>query len=186
MSTGLTLTAGEFDRMVHCGAFNHLDRKVELIRGELREMNPAGPLHDDLIMYLNGWSVRSTSPEKTSVTAQTGLDLASLHSRPEPDLLWVRAGRYQERHPTADDVQLAIEVSHSSLEYDLLEKSELYAEAGIVEYWLVDANSSCVHVFRKPAGKVYTDRSIVNRGETLSPITSPEAVLDIADLFPVN
>jgi len=31
------------------GAFDHLNRKIELIYGEIREMNPAGPVHDDLI-----------------------------------------------------------------------------------------------------------------------------------------
>ena len=61
MSTALHLTTDEFDRMVHCGAFDHLCRKIELIRGELREMNPAGPRHDDLITYLTylmNWSVK--------------------------------------------------------------------------------------------------------------------------------
>ena len=52
MSTGLHLKAQEFDRMVERGAFDHLNRKIELIRGELREINPAGRLHDDLITYL--------------------------------------------------------------------------------------------------------------------------------------
>ena len=132
MSTELHLTAEEFDRMVECGAFDHLNRKIELIRGELREMNPAGPLHDDLIMYLNNWSARSTSPELFMVTSQTGLDLVTLDSRPEPDLLWVRAARYHQRHPSASDVKLAIEVSDSSLQTDLREKATLYAEAGII------------------------------------------------------
>lgn len=61
MSTTLHLTIDEFDRMVLCGAFDHLRRKIELIRGELREMNPAGPLHDDLITYLTNWSVLAAS-----------------------------------------------------------------------------------------------------------------------------
>jgi hypothetical protein len=56
VSTGLHLTAAEFDRMVECGAFDHLNRKIELIRGEIRETNPAGPIHDDLISYLLDWS----------------------------------------------------------------------------------------------------------------------------------
>ena len=183
MSTGLRLTVSEFDRMVARGAFDHLHRNIELIRGELREMNPAGPLHDDLITYLNGWSGRSTSPDEISVTAQTGLDLEELDSRPEPDLMWVRAARYRERHPRASDVQLAIEVSHSSLQTDLREKAELYAEAGIVEYWIVDPSASCVHVYRRPQGKEYTDRYLANRGETLSPLAEPGAILDITELF---
>jgi Uma2 family endonuclease len=126
--------------MVQLGAFDHLKRKVELIRGELQEMNPAGPLHDDLVTYLTNWSARSTSPKTTMVTSQTGLDLAELDSRPEPDLMWLRAKRYRGRHPSAKDVLLAIEVSYSNLHSDSTQKADLYAEAGIDEYWIVDAN----------------------------------------------
>ncbi len=183
MSTGLHLTSDEFDRMVQCGAFDHLNRKIELIRGELREMNPAGPLHDDLILYLNSWSARSTDPKEVSITAQTGLNLAELDSRPEPDVLWVKAKRYRERHPGGNDVILAIEVSHSSLQNDLRTKSALYAEAGIVEYWIVDAADSCVHVCRHPQDGHYTDRAVVRPGEKLSPLATAEAVLDLADVF---
>jgi Uma2 family endonuclease len=182
MSTGLHLTAAEFDRMVERGAFDHLSRKIELIRGELREMNPAGPLHDGLIIYLTNWSARSI-PDSILVTSQTGLNLAELDSRPEPDLLWVRAADYRRRHPSAADVKLAIEVSDSSLNSDLREKAELYAEAGVVEYWIVDTNQACVHLFRDPQGAQYSDRSIANRGDKISPLASGNAVLDISDLF---
>ncbi len=99
--------------MVKVGAFDRLDRKVELIRGELVEKCPAGPFHDDLITYLNNWSVRNADPKLTLVTSQTGLDLPESQSRPEPDLMWIRAARYREHHPRAVDVQLAIEVAHS-------------------------------------------------------------------------
>lgn len=103
------ITASEYSRMVDCGAFDHLDRRVELFRGEIREMNPAGPVHNDYIAYLNHWSVRNTTDDKIRVLVQLDLDLGDLDSRPEPDLLWVQAGRYLNRHPTAADVRLAIE-----------------------------------------------------------------------------
>lgn len=183
MSTGLHLTADEFDQMVERGAFDHLNRKIELIRGELREMKPAGPLHDGLMIYLNNWSLLAASGASILVSSQTGLNLAELESRPEPDLLWVRADDYRKRHPTATDVRLAIEVSDSSLESDLREKAELYAEAGIVEYWIVDTNAACVHVFRNPQGAQYTDRSVYKRGDTLSPLALESAVLDVSELF---
>ena len=179
----LLLTIDEFDRMVERGAFDHLDRKVELIRGELFQMNPAGPLHDDLVDYLTNWSVRSTPPGEFNIRAQTSLDLADLESRPEPDLMWINAGRYRDRHPSASDVRLAIEVAYSSLQVDMNEKAELYAEAGIVEYWIVDAVSSCVHVFREPDGSVFKYRDIANRGDMLSPLAYADAKLDVADLF---
>lgn len=183
MSTGLNLTAEEFDQMVQRGAFDHLNRKIELIRGELREMNPAGPLHDDLITYLTNWSARSTAHSAIVVTSQTGLNLDELASRPEPDLMWLRAKRYRGRHPAASDVLLAIEVADSSLRSDLREKAELYAEAGIVEYWIVDANDQCVHVFRSPTQREYADRSIATTGESLSPLHAPEISLDVYELF---
>jgi hypothetical protein len=44
MSTSLNLTIDQYVRMVERGAFDHLNRKIELIRGEIREMNPAGLL----------------------------------------------------------------------------------------------------------------------------------------------
>ncbi len=183
MSTGLRLTTNEYGRMVERGAFDFLNRKIELIRGELVEMNPAGPVHDDLIMYLNDWSVRATSRETIRVAVQTGLQLAELESRPEPDLCWIRAGRYRDQHPTAVDVKLAIEVSDSSLQSDLIEKAALYAEAKIVEYWIVDSRASCVHVFRTPQDGRYHDRRVATVGELLSPLESCDNPLDLADLF---
>ncbi len=183
MSTTLHLTADEYDQMVERGAFDHLQRKIELIRGELREMNPAGPVQDDLIVYLTNWSARSTSPATISVTSQTGLDLAELCSRPEPNLMWLSARRYRGRHPSAADVLLAVEVSYSSLATDFREKAELYAEAGITEYWIVDAKTQCVHVFRNPQGTNYIDRSIVGVDDTLSPLQTPDISLDLRDLF---
>ena len=183
MSTGLQLTTEEYGRMVDCGAFNHLDRRIELIRGEIREMNPAGPVHNDFITYLTNWSVRTTSEASVRVAVQIEVDLAEQRSRPEPDLLWIRAGRYLDRHPVAADVKLAIEVSDSSLQSDLIEKASLYAEAVIVEYWIVDVQSRCIHVFRSPQDGAYTDRSVAKPDELLSPMEPCTRPLDLGDLF---
>ena len=183
MSIGLHLTVDEFDQMVDRGAFDHLNRRIELIRGELFEIDPSGPLHDDLIMYLTSWSARATAPQEISVTSQTGLRLEQSNSRPEPDLMWVRAARYRTAHPAASDVKLAIEVAWSSLSFDLITKAELYAAAGIMEYWVVDSEAECVHVFRNPQESAYADRCVANRGDTLSPLAEPAAILSIDDLF---
>lgn len=181
--TKLTLTYDEFAQMVECGAFDHLERKIELIRGEIRQMNPAGPLHDGLIVYLNSWSGRVIDHENLQVTSQTGLNLTELESRPEPDLMWLRKASYLADHPSAADVQLAIEVSNSSLKTDLNQKAELYAEAEIGEYWIVDAVASCIHVFLEPEANGYTKRRIVNCGDKLSPQCQPDVELNVSDLF---
>ncbi len=183
MSTALHLTVAEYDRMVSRGAFDQLDRKIELIRGELREMNPAGPIHVDLVNYLTQWSFRSTDLDNIWVSVQNTMDLAEQISRPEPDLLWIRAGRYRDRLPAAADTLLAIEVGYSSLKFDLGEKAQLYAEAQIAEYWIVDAEGECVHQFRAPVAGQYTDRSVAQRGQTISPLCCPKAVLDLEEMF---
>jgi Uma2 family endonuclease len=186
MIDSLHLTLSEYDAMVRCGAFDELGRNIELLRGELVEMNPAGPVHDDFITYLNDWSATHRDPQKTRLTAQTGLDLPELNSRPEPDIFWVKAKRYREHHPRADDVQLAIEVADTSLAKDLEVKRLLYAEARIVEYWIVDCRSNCIHVFRNPNGTDYQTRFVVTARDTLSPLIAPNAKLDLQDLFEGN
>lgn len=183
MTTTLHLSLAEYDSMVRVGAFDRITRKVELIRGELMEMNPAGPIHDDLISFLNSWSAQHFDPVQTIITSQTGLDLPESQSRPEPDLMWLRAARYRDAHPRSSDVQLAIEVSYSSLAYDLETKRRLYAESSIVEYWIVDAQTQCIHVHRHPAQGDYTERSVSTLTDTLSPLIQPTAHLDLNDLF---
>lgn len=98
MSSTLHLTVDEYDRMVAYGAFDHLNRKIELMRGEICEMNPTGPVQDDFINYLLNWSIRETSHQAVQVTAQTGLDLAELESRLEPDCFGLK------RAVTATDI----------------------------------------------------------------------------------
>ncbi len=183
MIQSLHLSLAEYDQMVLRGAFDMLDRKIELIRGELIEMNPAGPLHDDLITYLTDWSADHRDRTQTVITSQTGLNLPEQISRPEPDLMWLRKDRYRQSHPTASDVQLAIEVAYTNLAYDLEQKRLLYAAAGIIEYWIVDADASCIHVHRDPQDGDYQTRSVSQPPQTLSPCVCPTAVLDLADLF---
>jgi len=179
----LHLSLAEYDAMVRKGAFDDLNRRVELIRGEVVEMNPAGPLHDDYITYLTTWSARASLASITMITSQTGIDMPEVQSRPEPDVFWVRRARYRDGHPQAADVQLAIEVADSSLEKDLEIKRHLYAEVGIVEYWIVDCQNRCVHVFRDPEGTDYRTHRIASGSETISPLVAPDAHLDLHDLF---
>ncbi len=56
MSAALQLSWEEYDRMIAAGAFVCMDRPIELIRGEVRQTNPAGPVLGELITYLIDWS----------------------------------------------------------------------------------------------------------------------------------
>ena len=183
MSILLKLSIDEYDRMIARGAFDGLDKRIELIYGELREMNPAGPVHEDIISYLTRWSVESTSDRQVSVRVQCGLGIPELESVPEPDIAWIRHGRYRQRRPEPADVLLLIEVADSSLTYDLHEKLQMYSIAGVKEYWVVNVPAECVEVHRNPTKKGYRKKEIFHAGASISPAEAPHASLDLAKLF---
>jgi Uma2 family endonuclease len=179
------LSGAEFDAMVDRGAFDCIEgKKVELIRGELRFMNPAGPIHDDYIDYLTRWSHNSTTRETANIRIQCGFVCDD--NRPEPDILWLQPRRYGRTRPTARDVMLLIEVSDSSLSSDLQEKADIYAEAGVQEYWVVDIPSSRIHVLSKSDSKSYRKIEIAVALQFVSPACLPTAKLDLTDLFSVT
>lgn len=183
MSTALRLTVAQYDRMVEQGAFDDLQQKIELIRGEMQAMNPSGPRHDGVIERLTDWSTASVNRKKTSVRVQSGLSLPEFASRPEPDLLWVVKKNYLLAHPTASDVLLVIEVSVSSLARDRDEKALLYAEAGIAEYWIVNATDESIHVFRDPSPTGYQSLQTFTCDDQLSPQCECHSKLNIDHLF---
>ncbi|MFZ4082118.1 MAG: Uma2 family endonuclease [Pirellula sp.] len=179
------LTGREFDAMVDRGVFDCIGgKKLELIRGELRFMNPASPVHDDYIDYLNRWSHSWTTQETANIRVQSGLICDD--NRPEPDILWLKPRRYGRNRPTAADVLLLIEVSDTSLASDLQEKADMYAQAGVHEYWVVDVPSCRIHVLSNSDGKTFRKIQIAIAPTLLSPECAPTAKLDLADLFSVT
>ncbi len=185
MSVANRLTGAEFDSMVERGAFDAIGpRKIELIRGELRFMNPAGPIHNDYIVYLTRWSTDNTTAKEASISVQCGFVCDD--NRPEPDVLWLKPRRYGRTRPTASDVLLLIEVSDSSLAADLQEKADLYAESGVAEYWVVDIPGSRIHVMSQSDGKCYRSIEIVVPPNPLAPKCRPRAILNTAELFEVT
>ncbi|MFM7930073.1 MAG: Uma2 family endonuclease, partial [Pirellula sp.] len=83
MSTIAKLSGNDFDRMVSRGAFVDIEPiKVELIYGELRFMNPAGPVHEGQIEYLTNWSYANTDRQEVSIRVQSSINCGD--HRPEP------------------------------------------------------------------------------------------------------
>lgn len=173
MSTIARLTVAEYDRMLRAGVFDQ-GRRVEFIEGEIREMTPMGPEHETAIDQLTRWSFRSVGDESILIRIQQSLDLGSAGSVPQPDLAWVRNGNYLNARPAARDVLLLVEVANASRAYDLGEKANLYAAAGIRDYWVVDCVNRCIVVHREPGPSGYSDVKSFSVDQPVSPLSHPE------------
>ena len=131
-------------------------------------MVPIGPPHEDVVDRLAAWSFRNVSAEQVRVRIQESIGIPSLGTAPEPDVVWVVQNDYSRQRPTAAAVLLLVEVAGSSLKYDTGEKAEIYAEAGIEDYWVVDLNGQVIEVHRTPDAARQRYRSL----RTIAPTKS--------------
>jgi Uma2 family endonuclease len=107
-------------------------------------------------------------------------------TEPEPDLAVLRRRAmppYKESEPATEDVLLLIEVGDTSLTYDRGTKLRLYAEAGIPEYWVVDASAEVVEIHRGPAPGGYGETRRLTGGATVSPQAFADMTLPLTEIF---
>ncbi len=182
MSSTALISLPQYERMVESGAFaGEFHQRVELIRGEIRQMNPIGHPHTAVVDFLNAWSFRSSDLEKL-VRIQETIRLPDCGSAPEPDVVWAIEKDYTN-HPLGSDVLLLAEVADTSLRSDCGEKAVLYAESGIPEYWVADIEGRKLIVHREPSSDGYRDtRELTGDGE-VRPLCDPKARLRVGDLF---
>lgn len=184
MSVGLRISFDEYEQMVAGGAFDALrDRRIELIYGELREMTPPGPTHSEVVSRLTDWSTEPEVKRIAKARIQDPIASPELDSSPQPDVAWVVKRSYGDRHPLPSEVLLLIEVADSSLDEDCGEMAELYAAAGIQDYWVVDLQNRVVHVFRKPLANLYAQRTQARLGDEIRPLAHPQYPLSVSDLL---
>jgi Uma2 family endonuclease len=189
VSTIARLTLADYDRMIQAGVFDQgRRRRLEFIRGEIREMTPIGPQHEVIVDRLTEWSLRDLPEGKVWVRVQNSIGLPGLESAPEPDLAWVRRRDYSSGRPTAEDVLLVIEVAETSLEYDTGEKAELYAAAGTADYWVVDVSARAIevrrdHLRRCPVGGRYRGLKTHLGDDEVRPLALPDVALRPSTLF---
>lgn len=171
MPVPLRFTVDQFDRMVAAGLLPEEEgRRLLLYRGEIQNMTPPNPPHDDVISQLTEWAFRS-QPEVAvpyQVRVQLSMDLRDQSSVLSPDLLLVRPQSYARRRPVADDTYLLVEAADSSLAHDLGDKLGLYAEAGVREYWVVDIPHRSVMVHTDPADGRYRTAQTFDEHQTVA------------------
>jgi Uma2 family endonuclease len=174
------LTVHDYYRMAEVGLLRPDDR-TELIEGEIVDMPPISSEHASVVTLLTRRLLRAADD---SVEVRVRLPVRFMpRSEPQSDFALVKrkADAYRSGHPTAKDVLLLIEVSHSTLRYDLEDKARLYAKHGIPEYWVIDLVNRRVVRHRSPAHAMYRQRDEVASGAL--PLPTLRAELSLSELF---
>ena len=169
-----------YHQAIEAGVFD--DQNLELLRGELVIMPPEGEPHvyysdrfaKVLLRLLAG---RAQIREGRSITLPN-------NSEPEPDIAIVQPldDVYLDHHPYPENIFWLIEYSRTTLAKDLGIKFEIYAEAGIREYWVVNLKDSELKVFRDPVGDRYQTELTLTEG-AIAPLAFLDVQVEVRQLF---
>ena len=179
MMTLAKWSINDYHKMIKAGILG--DRNIQLIDGELVEMSPEGITHaayagnmaDYLRQILSGkaW-IREAHP------------ITINNSEPEPDIAIVKLpkSKYFQNHPLPQDILWLIEISDTTLAYDLNRKKEIYAAANIAEYWVADVKNSKLTVFTQPRNSNYLSKSEFTTG-SIQPLSFSNISISVDKLF---
>lgn len=164
--------------MVECGILDHDDR-LELIGGELVVMPAKGIRHEVVKAELNRFWIRRAPPD-VDVVPETTFRL-SPDTFLEPDFIVYRKP-VTLATISGPTILLAVEVSDSTLGYDLHRKPAVYSRFGVPELWVIDAMRRETHVFKSPGEGGYAQLAVHPGSEQLSPTLAPDLPLRLDDL----
>jgi len=158
---------------------------LELIEGELiSKMGKKRP-HANATAVLHAWLLRVFGEKY--VNQEAPIDVApedNPTNEPEPDLI-VFSKPYREftANPQPSDLRLVVEISDSTISFDLTTKARLYARARIVEYWVVDIPGRRVIVHRDPRDGQYQSVVAYAEQEIVNPLASPDHEFPVGSAF---
>jgi Uma2 family endonuclease len=173
-------TCDRYHRAIDAGLFD--DQAVELLQGEIIVMTPEREPHacysSEGAEYL-----RQLLGDRAAVRETKPVTLPG-DSEPVPDLAIVRSPlrHYLDHHPYPTDIFWLVEYSNTTLTKDLGEKKQIYAIAGIVEYWVSDLKNDRLVVFRDLVQGSYQTELTLTAG-TITPLVFPEVVVNVRRLF---
>lgn len=162
-----------------------LPERWELVEGEIISKMGTNLAHARTAQRMVAWLMSVFGSERILPTCS--IDVApedNPTSEPEPDIT-VLSGRADDllRNPRPEDIAMVIEVSDSTLEHDLGAKAQLYARAGIAEYWVVDVQGRRVFEYREPGKFGYGRVRCVEGDGEISPLAEGTAVVRVGELL---
>jgi Uma2 family endonuclease len=174
-------TIARYHKAVEAGIFE--GQPLELLDGDLIEISPEGVPHAGISSNAADY-LQEMLGSQVKVREAKPITLPN-DSEPEPDIAIVKplGNLYKtDRHPKVDDIFWVIEYANISLEKDLQFKDKIYAQAGIVEYWVVNLKTQALVVFRNPMDGEYQSQETMASG-TVSAKSFPAVQLRVERLI---
>jgi Uma2 family endonuclease len=155
----------DFLMLNDAGAFDKY-AKSELIEGEIICMNAQYSRHARIktrLLFAFATALQALDSDLETIS-EVSVHLTD-DSMPEPDI--VLTSHKGNGAVPRDTLALLVEVSDTTLDYDLGRKARLYARAGIPEYWVVDVEENRVVLHANPTETGYTEKREVPFGKRL-------------------
>ncbi|MDJ1167820.1 Uma2 family endonuclease [Roseofilum sp. BLCC_M154] len=176
------ITTADYHRMAEIGILG-ADEQVELIAGQIIQKMPKGPAHSALCKRIEKLLEHHLS-DRALVRLQDPIQL-NPYSEPEPDIAVVHPhpNFYADHHPTPDEVYLIVEIADTTIDRDLGTKANLYAVAGIPDYWVFNITSQQLHIFQDPQPNGYQRQLILLGQQSVSPLAFPDCTITVQECF---
>ena len=135
-------------------------QRYEIVDGTLFVTPSPGFEHQEAVVRLLMALRQYAAQEPDLLVVSSPADLRAPRTMVQPDLYAVRRGLARTPFPwPLGQVLLTIEVlSPSNRRYDLVTKRQLYQDAGVALYWIVDPVEQCVHVWHAGAPTAIIER----------------------------
>ena len=183
---GMRLSAAEFMELpdTYDRRRMELDDGVLYImpRPRLNHQFATGELFLHFALYRNG---QAAAP----IAVYFDVILAPLPGRPglllSPDLVVLRQGNPAQitNRMVAGAPDIVVEVLSSDRNRDLVRKRRIYAEAGVLEYWIWDLAQDTVTVLELQDDGDYGTRAVLSSGDVLTTPLLPGLAIPLADVF---
>ena len=166
----------------------------ELINGELVRKNAPSGEHQFVQSELFYRLMHFVTEKKLGrIFSSPTAVILSEENAPQPNLIFLSKDKMKLLDPEwgirgAPDMVVEI-VSPSSYKRDHLEKKRLYAQHGVVEYWIVDPRDRTMRVLRLSASEnssTYHEAGCYALGQAARSVLLPGFSLDTAEVFDTN
>ncbi|NEO84462.1 MAG: Uma2 family endonuclease [Spirulina sp. SIO3F2] len=179
MRTLTQWSVSDYQNMRAAGLLDH--HRCELINGEIWDMSPEGELHR-FVNHRGVKYLRNLMRGQAEIFEAHLITLASSEPQPDIAIVCLPDTRYLAHHPYPEDIYWLVEVADTTLTYDLETKRQLYAQAGIREYWVIDVTGRKLMVFKDlKQGDFATCQTL--QTDTIKPIAFPDVEVPVRQLL---